>query len=127
MGEPRRLGSNSRYGHLGANWQRFALFADDGLTVQGRRSGTNQAHEAYGFISPIGLFPGARALGFCHRKQPTVANGALQLCRQLFFADRDLSGHGVSRLDTKGQQAVVHFPCRIQCNSLANYFSPIVI
>jgi hypothetical protein len=51
-----------------------------------------------------------------------------QLACQLFFADYDLSGYGILRLETLRQQA----PCRVipdtvHCSSLANYFSPIVI
>jgi hypothetical protein len=30
----------------GANWQPFTLFPDDGLTMQARRGGTNQARKA---------------------------------------------------------------------------------
>jgi hypothetical protein len=53
--------------------------------------------------------------------------GPLQFPCQLFFADRDLSGHRISRLATVRQQAIVHFPGRLDASSLANYFSPIVI
>src|SRR5271165_3950602 len=67
------------------------------------------------FISPIGLCPGARALGFCYRKQPTVLNGMLHLCRQLFFADRDLSGHGTACAGDRNQDDYPQKMCAKRC------------
>ena len=46
---------------------------------------------------------------------------------RIYFADHDLSGHGVSRLGTRKAADAVYFPDRVHCSSLANYFSPIAI